>query len=159
MKKLKTINKILIIIGLLLLIVGGFFTGKNLLKALDIVEYSGDDATTKQVLVKGSLNVKEGACDPLLDIKTESPILIRNVEMVQWYKDENGVRMVLANYPLESFEDNGITYTNPSFPEDLNNVVFYGKTTVGDTGLIVDLKSSYSLFIPDFLYFEIQKCR
>lgn len=59
--------------------------------------------------------------DELLDVEVDAPILIRQVEMVQYYKDETGnVELVFANKPIESFDE----YTNPDFP-DIQSEIFH----------------------------------
>lgn len=123
---MKTIKKILIILGIILIIAGGVLSVSNLLKANSIVKYDGNNNTNKQVLLSGSLIKDLNAKDDLLDIEVDSPVLIRNVSMVQWFKDEKGTRLVLANYPLESFEADGKEYNNPEFPSELTNEVFVG---------------------------------
>lgn len=73
-------------------------------------------------VVKGKIETSGNASDNELDISCESSILIRNVEMVQYNKNDNGeVEIVLANYPIESFDE----YTNPSFPENITTKIFH----------------------------------
>lgn len=127
---MKKINKILIITGILLVIAGGILTGKRIIEANNIVNYDGNNYTNKQVLLSGKLINDSNAKDDLLGIETDSPVLIRNVSMVQWYKDEDGIRLVLANYPLESFKDGDKEYNNPEFPNDITSEVFTGSVRI-----------------------------
>lgn len=85
----------------------------------------------------GKIEVIEGAKDSEFGITTESALLYREVEMVQWINDEQGVRLVLANYPIESFEYDGKEYINPSFP--IESACFVGKSTISGVELSEDV--------------------
>ena len=79
--------------------------------------------------ISGKVASTPGAHDDELLIETDAPVLIRSVEMVQYLKDDNGnVNLVLANYPIESFEG----YENPEFNLPLDNRVFYGEIKLND---------------------------
>ena len=83
-------------------------------------------------ILTGKIEATAGAKDDVLNVNTDAQILVRKVEMVQYTKDENGdVKLVLANYPIESFDE----YTNPDFPQDLTNEVFYSSVKLNDVEL------------------------
>lgn len=72
--------------------------------------------------INGKFTYSTPARDDRFGIEIDSPILIREVEMVQYYQNENGeVELAFANYPIESTEG----YQNPDFPKDIQNEVFY----------------------------------
>lgn len=74
--------------------------------------------------IEGKFTYSSLASDDRYGVEINSPILIREVEMVQYYKDENGkVELVFANYPIESFDN----YNNPNFPEEIKSEVFYSE--------------------------------
>ncbi|MDO4197954.1 MAG: TMEM43 family protein [Erysipelotrichaceae bacterium] len=79
----------------------------------------------------GTIEYSTGASDSELNIETEYPVLIRNVEMVQYIKEDEEVKLVFANYPIESTEE----YTNPEFPEGLGNEVFYNDLSLNTYSL------------------------
>ena len=84
----------------------------------------------------GALRSESNASDSDLNISVDAPILVRNVEMVQYYKDEAGnVSSVLANYPIESFDG----YTNPEFPKDITNKIFHSDIYIGENKLSNEL--------------------
>lgn len=84
----------------------------------------------------GALRNESNAFDSDLNISVDAPILVRNVEMVQYYKDEAGnVSSVLANYPIESFDG----YTNPEFPKDITNKIFHSDIYIGENKLSNEL--------------------
>ena len=72
--------------------------------------------------ITGGFTYSTPARDDKYGIEIDSPILIREVEMVQYYQDENGeIKLVLANYPIESVDN----YVNPEFPDDIQSDIFY----------------------------------
>lgn len=79
---------------------------------------------SKKETISGKLYYSEKVIDPDFGIEVDSPILIREVEMVQYFKNDNGdVEMVFANYPIESFDEK----TNPEFPNYVTSEVFHEK--------------------------------
>ena len=83
-------------------------------------------------IIKGNITAEGNTIDNELDIACDSPILVRNVEMVQYNKNESGeVELVLANYPIESFD----SYTNPEFPENISNKIFHSSIYINGTEL------------------------
>ena len=72
--------------------------------------------------ITGKFSYSTSAKDDRYGIEVDSPILIREVEMVQYYQNENGeAELVFANYPIDSFDN----YINPEFPKDIQSKVFY----------------------------------
>ena len=124
-------RRYIIIGGIVLFAIGLLLASINTDKANRINEYDGEN--TGMVAVSGPMTIKGQAYDEVFDISVDDPVLIRNVEMVQWYKDEKGIRLVFANYPLESFEESGIRYENPEFP--YYSEMFYGDTFIKDVRL------------------------
>ena len=129
---LKKYSIVLFVIGFLVLGVSFFIFAKNTAYANSVKEYDAEATQNGDVIfVRGVIGGTEGSQDSSTGVKSSKPILIKNVEMVQWIKDNDGVRKVFANYKIDSFEDNGKKYTNPDFPKGLNNELIYGKVTTG----------------------------
>ena len=129
---LKKYSIVLFVIGFLVLGVSFFIFAKNTAYANSVKEYDAEATQNGDVIfVRGVIGGTEGSQDSSTGVKSSKPILIKNVEMVQWIKDDDGVRKVFANYKIDSFEDNGKKYTNPDFPKGLNSELIYGKVTTG----------------------------
>lgn len=72
----------------------------------------------------GTFDYSSPARDDMFGVSVDSPILIRKVEIVQYYKNEEGeVELVFSNRHIDSFDE----YTNPDFPEGIKSEVFYSK--------------------------------
>lgn len=94
----------------------------TLLSILSILVLCGCSSVTTYT---GKLEYTGTVKDEELNVEVDAPILIREVEMVQYYKDENGnVKTVLANYPIDSFDG----YTNPEFK--MNNAIIHGELKI-----------------------------
>ena len=91
--------------------------------------------------ISGVIDTKKGAVDELLAVESEYPALYRKVEMVQYFNDEGTVKLVFANYHIDSFELDGTKYENPEFPTDLVSDVIAGEAYIGDTALSADVLS------------------
>lgn len=77
--------------------------------------------------VSGKIEYFNVATDDTFNVTVDAPILVRNVEMVQYNKNEDGtVEKVFANYHIDSFDN----YENPEFPSNLNTEVFYGDLSI-----------------------------
>lgn len=75
----------------------------------------------------GKITSNSGAVDDYFGVAVDSPILIRNVEMVQYHKNnKDEVEKVFANYQIESFDG----YENPQFPTNFTNKVFYNNLLI-----------------------------
>ena len=140
MKKNKVLYYISLTLGLIFIIIGSVLLIRNISKTSGISE---EYIENKRIYSSGDIKVVEDAYDDEFDISYTSPILIRNVEMVQYYKDDKGVRMVLANYPIASFDD----YINPEF-SNITSKVFYGKSTINN--IVLDESILEQLYINDF---------
>lgn len=82
-------------------------------------------------IVSGNITCDGKASDSYLNIECDSPILVRNVEMVQYNLNDNGEKeLVFANYLIE-----GEGLDNPTFPEELNNEIFHGTIKMKDVEL------------------------
>ncbi len=84
--------------------------------------------------VSGKLEYTDKAKDSEFGVEVDAPILVRCVEMVQNYKDENGERLVLSNKKLES----EVSASNPDFPEDVKEAIFCGEVKLNGTVLSED---------------------
>lgn len=83
----------------------------------------------------GKVETFGNAVDDELGVTCDSAILVREVEMVQYYKYGDGkVELVLANYPIESFD----SYNNPEFPEDITSKIFFSSVKIGNNELSED---------------------
>lgn len=83
-------------------------------------------------IISGKISYSNKPVDEKFNVTVDSPILIRNVEMVQFNKAENGeVEKVFANYEIGSFGN----YENPKFPEDIKNEVYYCDLSINDYAL------------------------
>ncbi len=140
MKKNKILYYVSLVLGLIFIIIGSIFLIKNISNTSGISEEYIED---KRLYLNGDIKVIENAYDDEFDISVASPILIRNVEMVQYYKDDEGVRMVLANYPIASFDD----YINPDF-SNIRSKVFYGDSKIND--IVLDETILKQIYINNF---------
>lgn len=87
----------------------------------------------KSVIVRGALSWSGTVSDGLFGITVDSPLLVRNVEMVQWYKNVNDeVYLTLSSKKLPDFEFEGKKYVNPEFPTDITYEVFTSPVTIGN---------------------------
>lgn len=127
----KFILIICLLLGLPMIGFGGYNTGLIVYDSLKTEEYKANVDSNNKVIVKDTLTSTGTVKDDLFDVEVDSAVLVRDVEMVQWYKDEEkGIRLVLANYQLDSFEDDGVKYENPKFYTDIKSEVFYGTATI-----------------------------
>jgi len=124
MKKNNLVFYILIVIGIFMCLIGGCFSINYLTKAGGVIEYA-DESSLKEnrlIYVKGNLETIENAFEMDLDFNADACLLIREVKVVQNYSDENGERLVLANYNIK----------NPN--EELDTVIksnyFIGKAKI-----------------------------
>lgn len=136
-----------------LLIVWGFVTfGKS------------ETGPGELALFTGSLELVEGAEDPLFDIYVDSPVLIRKVEMYQNYTDSAGYvqqdffdskKTVLEKDLNDSYaKDASSFYKNPSFPSDMKSEVFYGKVRIGDEDIYLSEEYLHKFSMGSYIDFE-----
>lgn len=111
-------------------------------------------------LVSGELVTKAPAVDYDFKVKCDGPILIRKVEMYQYTKNGWGgvtkeySSQKLGNVTIEDSDGNEKVYRNPSFPEDLQNTVFYGDVTIGEDGPTVSDELLEKLSYGSYVDFE-----
>ncbi len=144
MKKVKAQR--IMIIGLIIALLGLIPIGLRFSNAGNFKEWhSGMElGDNSKIIVHGNILSKGVATDDLFGVSVTTPVLIRDVKMVQWTHDENGARMILANYPIESFELDGKKYNNPKFP--ITSEVFYAPIEI--EGLEIDNRFT-STMIPE----------
>ncbi len=93
-----------------------------------------------RVIVKGKLAWASEAKDDKFGFTADSPLLVRKVEMVQWYKNVNDeVYLTLSDRELPSFEFGGKPYDNPTFPSSMPGKFFSSGVTVGGIRLGDDI--------------------
>jgi len=120
MKKKNGLSIFFIVVGVILLLIAGVFGGKLYISA------------NKATVTTGDIKTISNAYDDELEIEVNSPILVREVKMAQYYKDNNGVRLVLANYPIDSFTADGTNYQNPKFYSEVESKVFLGEASLNE---------------------------
>ena len=149
MKARKVIAIILLILGIAAFGYGGFFYGKEFVSTRNINNFDSSKSYDNQtVAINGGFVSEQGAYDEELLTGCDSAILLRDVKMLQWVNDEKGVRLALANYPVDSFEVDGAKYENPKFYNELPRVVNHGvlkagNVTIGNSALDAIANSSY----------------
>lgn len=148
MKAKKVIAIILLVLGSCALLFGGFFYGKAFISTRSIDTFNSNKVYNNQtVVINGGLLSEETAYDEELQTGCNSAILLREVKMLQWVNDEKGIRLALANYPIETFTVDGATYTNPSFYNKLPRKVNHGLLKAGNVQIdnsVLDLLANTS---------------
>lgn len=148
MKAKKVIAIILLVLGSIALLFGGFFYGKEFVYTRGIKEYNpGSTYNNQLVAINGGLVTDETAYDKELETGCDSAILLREVKMLQWVNDGKGIRLALVNYPIDSFEVEGKKYTNPNFYNQLYRVVNHGVLMAGNIKIdssVLDLLANTS---------------
>lgn len=101
-----------------------------LLSLLTILVSCGEKTFT------GKLEYSAKPQDEMFNVEVDAPILIRTVEMVQYYKNDNGeVIKVFSNEPIESFDN----YVNPEFNNEIISEVFFNDISIDGIMLSEDL--------------------
>lgn len=115
---------------------------------------SGEDEVYTDKLV-----VVSPALDEDFKINSHGPVLIRTVEMLQYY--ENGFGSIDTTWSSDDkfdveIEENGrrVNYANPGFPKGLDSKIFYGDVTIGDNGPYVSDKLLTKLTYGSYIDFE-----
>lgn len=104
----------------------------------------------------GKLEYQGKCIDYDFNVEVDTPILIREVEMVQYHKDDNGeVSLVLANYPIESFDN----YINPEFNKEIESKLFYSELKINGVVLSEDMIKAivYSDNVEKIKYTELDE--
>ncbi|MDO5015511.1 MAG: TMEM43 family protein [Eubacteriales bacterium] len=85
----------------------------------------------------GALKLVQPAVDPVFEVKADSPFIERVVSMYQYYENEKGeIDTDFFSSKRSVPQKKGqTTYENPSFPEDLQNNIFYGDVTIGEQNI------------------------
>lgn len=83
----------------------------------------------------GTLNLEEGAEDTDFDIYVDSVILMRKVEMYQYVREGKDVIIDFSEKSEGTIIVDDVEYENPKFPKIPRSKIFYGKVTIGDSGL------------------------
>lgn len=104
------------------------------------VEYNDNSSGSADlVMVKGKLNVKLPAKDTLTGVTANYPILIRSVEMYQYFLDGDKPMVGWKDTPIKSFTSpKGTKFTNPDFPKNLRKAIFYGQSVINQGNLQID---------------------
>lgn len=85
----------------------------------------------RYVVAAGNVVWNGEATDDLFGISVNSPLLIRKVETVQWYKSRNDeVYLTLSDKQLPDFEYDGKSYTNPQLNTQYTTEFFTADTTL-----------------------------
>ena len=101
-----------------------------LLSLLTILVSCGEKTFT------GKLEYSAKPLDEMFNVEVDAPVLIRTVEMVQYYKNDNGeVVKVFSNEPIESFDN----YVNPEFNNEIISEVFFNDISIDGIKLSEDL--------------------
>lgn len=85
----------------------------------------------------GGLTVLEKPQDDRFGVTADGPILIRKVEMYQYIKEGDKAVKAFSDKKERDFETKHDAYTNPKFPVNPKSDIFYGKVTIGDSGLLL----------------------
>ena len=111
----------------------------------------------------GKLTLLEGAHDSDFDIKVDSPILIRKVEMYQYVEKEKASNTVREDFYDKHKPEIKITknekeyiYKNPKFPSEPKAEIFYGKMKIGDTDLLLSDEILEKFSFDSYINFEKQ---
>lgn len=81
----------------------------------------------------GPLIIEQDPVDPEFKVTAHSPILVRRVEMYQYYDTGSSIAEQFFDKP-ELIQSKNTTYANPGFPSEPKNTVFYGKVRIGKDG-------------------------
>lgn len=108
----------------------------------------------------GKLTMLEGAEDSDFGIKVDSPILIRKVEMYQYYKFNEKLRKDFFDkhqpkIKMEIFKKERI-FKNPAFPSEPKAEVFCGKVKIGDSDLLLSDEILEKFSLEKYVNFETQ---
>ncbi len=164
-----TVKKGIVIIFGILFIIWGIYT------------FSRGSAGIGEIDVySGALNIIDGAEDEYFDIFVDSPVLIREVQMYQYVKDNKGHGSLYPNATVVASTDeedvyvkkafvaeekpdikgNDITtglevlYENPSFPEEIREQTFCGTVSIGDEGILLSDEMIEKLGYEDYVDFK-----
>ena len=109
-------------------------------------EYNAGRGDARYVMLKGKISPHGVAEDKDFGVKARFPILVRKVEMYQFFKTtENGEEVVKRGWKgkaIKSFKDKkGREFKNPPFPSGLADRSFYGDLSIN--GGTLPVSSAY----------------
>lgn len=148
------------ILAIICLLWGGYKlpqeSGDAIVKNAVVIENGTTSAANdgKVVFASGKPVIKENPKDPVTGISADGYILVRDVEMYQYYIDDD---TVYKDFISEQRKDiagrGGETYTNPDFPADLSAAVICadvyidgGNLRLGEDYLCTFNESNYKYF-------------
>lgn len=142
-------KRIVLLIVSALLIIFGIYT-------MNLSDEGPDDIE----VYTGKLTLLEGAEDQEFGIKVDSPILIRKVEMYQYYKFNEKLRKRFSDkhepqVKMEIFKKERI-FKNPAFPSEPKAEVFCGKVKIGDSNLLLSDEILEKFSLKKYVNFETQ---
>lgn len=145
-KILERVPKITIIFGILAVIffVWGTDQGKiaNSIQ-LDLTKVDSCEIIPENegipILVNGRINVVNAPVDRATGITCNGLLLVRNVEMYQYYISGDEVYKGFKGYQVSDISGkHKEKYNNPDFPEDFKREIYIATATIGDNGMVID---------------------
>ncbi len=104
----------------------------------------------------GPLVIQKGATDPDFGITVNSPILIRNVQMYQYIEDGDGIRKSFSSYHEPDVETELLTFSNPEFPAEPREALFFGEVAIGEDELLLSNELVGKFALDAYIYFRDQ---
>lgn len=101
------------------------------------VENTDDGSgSVKLVMVRGRMKPSEVTEDSKTGVKAKYPIMVRKVEMYQYFLDGEKVMMGWRDHQVKTFTDTkGREWKNPPFPKDFKSQYFYHDFLLGEGNL------------------------
>ena len=145
-------KRIILLIISVLLIIFGIYT-------VNLGNKGPEDIET----CTGKLTLLEAAEDPDFDIKVDSPILIRKVEMYQYVNEHQNSKTFKKDFSNKHESQVKITigkkeyrYKNPVFPDEPKSEIFCGKVKIGDSDLLLSDEILEKFSLGSYVNFEKQ---
>lgn len=162
LKKLPKFSKALAAIAIILLIWSGFIFAKggpddDISNAVCIDEDTQlDSHDTETVCISGKPTINTPPADYMTGVSADGYILIRKVEMYQYYVSGDEVECDFFDTQKQNISGkNNETYANEVFPTDFQNAVIVGDVSVGNVKLGEDYLYTLS---GDYEYFSDSVC-
>lgn len=93
----------------------------------------------ENILTTGKLSVLEAPVDNKTGVTVDGLVLVRTVEMYQYYTFDDSVYRGFSAIQRDDIEgEKGEKYINPDFPDECKNALFFSNATIGNGGLVVD---------------------
>jgi len=116
---------------------------------------AGNRDLSDMTVVSGDILVTRGAVDDEFGVTTDAPVMMRVVEMNQYYKSsENSYKTEYSDHHEPSVEIGGYRYVNPGFPGITNPQFFYGEATIGDDELKISNELLSKFTFESYIYFD-----